>query len=435
VRAVDAHAPAAPADLIGLRLSTLFFWPFVAITLVLMLDPFNPGYEMGGVNLRLPRDLGPIKYLGLAFGWVAWMLSLAGQRYNNTRRPSQQRESPFLYSWPLMLCFGFILLGSLYARWVLDIQETFLPAALGMTAYFIGLAYALDVRDPATPVRGYFALLTLAAFYMVWQIADRWASGGQAFHEEIFLLVPLAVYGMLINERKWIGWLGLFGALGVTVLSYKNTSYMMAALTVGYLLVLGAQAFRRNYAGLQRVVLGYGIVLVLAVVLVALVGVFLYYQEQLPSGSASVRRQMYRLALERFAEGPLYGDAFASSSLLELWLYGGAVYDKHTALTHSDFMDMLAHGGVIGLLLFLGALYVPLRLAVPHLFRERDRRRRAALHGLTVVFLGGILVMMFNPILVNLPINALFWLTAGLLAGLGWRLRESPPTDPRRPPS
>lgn len=434
MRAVDAHG-SVPADLAGPRLSTLFFWPFVAITLVLMLDPLNPGYEIGGVNLRLPRDTGPIKYLGLAFGWLAWMLSLAGQRYNNDRRPLLQRESPFLYSWPVMLCFGFILAGSLYARVVLDIQETFLPAALGMSAYFIGLAYMIEVRDPVAPVRGYVALLALVMPYMVWHIVDRWVRGGHAFHEEIFLLVPLAVFGMMNSERKWIGWLGALGALAVTVLSHKNTSYMVAALTLGYLLVFGTIEFRRRYSGLKRVVLGYGATLVLIVVLIGLIGVFLHFQEQMPSGSPAVRRQTYRMMFELFLQSPLYGNAFATSSLLELWMYGGAVYDKYTALTHSDFMDILARGGIVGMLLFLGTLYVPLRLAWPHLFRERDRRRRAALHGLTAIFLGGILVMLFNPILVNLPINALFWLTAGLLTGLAWRLREPPPTDPRRPPS
>jgi len=429
---VNHHIQAA-----GLRMSTVFFWPFVAITLVLMLDPRNPGYEIGGVNLRLPRDLGPIKYLGLAFGWVAWMLSLAGQRYNNDHRPLPVRDSPFLRSWPLMACMAFILAGSLYARWVLDIQETFLPAALGMSAYFIGLAYMLEVRDPTGPVRGYVALITLAAFFMVWQIADRWVRGGQAFHEEIFLLVPLAVYGLLIGRpgRRWIGWLGLLGALIVTVLSHKNTSYMMAALTVGYLLVFGTVEFRRRYSGLKRVVLGYGATLVLIAVLIALLAVFLHYQDQMPSGSPAVRRQTYRMMFEHFLKNPLYGDAFAASSLLELWMYGGKVYGKYTALTHSDFVDVLARGGVVGILLFLGALYVPLRLALPHLFRERDRRRRAALHGLLAVFLGGILVMLFNPIMVNLPINAMFWLTAGLLAGLAWRLREPPPTTKTGSPS
>ncbi len=434
MRAVDAHAPAA-TGVAGPRLSTLCFWPFVAITLVLMLDPLNPGYQVPYGNLRLPRDLGPIKYLGLAFGWLAWMFSVAGLRFDD-RRPFLHRDSPFLRAWPVMLCIAYLLAGSLYARWVRDIQETFLPGALGMTAYFVGLAYTLEARDPTATVRGTVALLTLAAFYMVWQIGDRWVHGGHAFHEEIFLLVPLAVYGMLNSERRWIGWLGLFGALGVTVLSYKNTSYMVAALTVGYLLVLGAIEFRRRYRGLQSVVLGYGIGMFLVAGLLAVIAVYLSFEEQLPSGSPAVRRQTYRLALEKFAASPLYGSAFTDSSVMDLWRGGAFLFEGlYSALTHSDYLDVLAHGGIVGMLLFLGALYVPARLALPHLWRERDRRWRAALHGLMAVFLSGAVVMLFNPVLLNLPINTMFWLIAGMLAGLAWRRREPPSTDPGRPPS
>ncbi|GEM_PF-5117699 len=403
----------------ALHVSAFLFWVFMMTAMVLLLDPFNPGFDGPTGNTRLPLDHGPVKYVGVFLGWGALALGVLGMVMNQPRVWTQARAA-FARSWPITLCALFMLGGSLYARVVLGYKETFLQAPVGMTAYFIGLAYMFEVRDPLNVVRVYFSLLLAASAFMAWVIIDRWFHGGQAFHEEIFLLVPLAIYYFLINGRGWIGWMCVLGFACVAVLSYKNTSYLVLLQTLGYLgLLLTVEKVRRyGRDSLRKFITVYGVALLVIVSLLVLLFIFIDYQDRLPDGSVEVRSRVYATAWQRFLESPLYGTAFSGSIHVSFDLYpilGGNIVE-----THSDVLDALSHGGVIGFALFVFAYVTPFRLARVH-ERLTDVRLHAALHGLRAIALGGIMVMLFNPVIVGLPINTMFWLNAGLLAGLGMR--------------
>lgn len=414
----------------GPSISMGLFWLFLAVGLLLLLDPLNPGAHTEAGYLRLPRDIGPLKYTAFIFGLLGLGLSLAGLVLFDPVRWNRF-TSALKSSWPVIALCLLILGGSLYARFVAGIKESYLASGVGMLAFPIGLAMLAESRDPVKTVHGYFIALLLASFYMTYQIIVHRRIESQAFHEEIFLLVPLMVYWFLINEKNWSAWFWILAFSAVAIISYKNTSYLVLLLSIGYLFaVLIARKFE-HYRGdsLKRFVLGYGSTVswIIAVAILALI--IALYRQDMPSGNTGVRTYVYGIAWEKFLASPIYGTAFIDNSNIDFPQF--TVAGQNRVVNHSDWLDMLAHGGALGFFLFVAALLAPLRLSRLRT-RPPDPRLRAALHGLRVILLGGMVVMLFNPVMLNMPIGTIFWFNAGLLAGLGALHRKSPSSGIKR---
>ncbi len=411
----------------GPSVSMVLFWIFLAAAILLLLDPLNPGVATEAGYLRLPRDIGPLKYAALVFGAMGMGLSVVGLPLFD---PARWRHftSSLMLCWPVLLCGLFILAGSLYARFVLGIKETYLASGLAMTAFPIGLAMIAESRDPLKTVHAYFVVLLLASVYMAVEIVIQRRQGGQAFHEEIFLLIPLAVYWFLVNEKNWSAWFWVLGFAVVGLISHKNTSYLVLLLVLGYLCVLwiGKKFLRHRNDGLRRFVLGYGLMLALFAAAAALAFVLVHYQDRLPSGNTDVREYVYRAAWEKFLASPVYGTAFADNTNIDFPFF--PIMGQYRVINHSDWLDVLARGGALGFALFLGALFTPFWLSASRT-KPAEARLRACLHGLRAIGLSGMVVMLFNPVMLNMAVGTLFWLNAGLLAGLGWRQRAR-----RQPP-
>lgn len=411
----------------GLSVSMVLFWIFLTAAILLLLDPLNPGVDTEAGYLRLPRDIGPLKYAALAFGAMGLGLSVAGLPLFD---PGRWRyfTSSLKLSWPVLLCGLFILAGSLYARFVLGIKETYLASGLAMTAFPIGLAMIAESRDPLKTVHAYFVVLLLASVYMTVEIVLQRRQGGQAFHEEIFLLVPLAVYWFLVNEKNWSAWFWVLGFAAVAIVSYKNTSYLVLLLVLGYVfwLLIARKFLSYRGDGLRRFVFGYGLTLVLIAALAVSAFALVHYQERLPSGNTDVREYVYRMAWEKFLASPIYGTAFADNTNIDFPFF--PIMGQYQIINHSDWLDVLARGGALGFALFLGALFTPFWLSASRT-KPAETRLRACLHGLRAIGLSGMVVMLFNPVMLNMAVGTLFWLNAGLLAGLGWqqRARRQPP--------
>jgi hypothetical protein len=419
--ALESTAPTAKR-LQPPRVSSLFFWPFLLFTLLMILDPTNPGVDTPEGNLRLARDFGPLKYAAIVFGWIAMIFSMVGMSFSRAPE-STQFVSACARSWPIAAFAALLLAGSLIARLAFGTVETFLGAAVALSAYFIGLAYAFEAREPIRLVRTYFVFLLAMVPYMTWHIVDHSIHGGHAFHEDIFLVIPLAVYFYLATETRRGAWLWVLAFTVIAILSYKNTSFLVLLMVYAYLVVL---AFARTLGrergdSLRRVLTGYG--MVVFVVLGALIAlyVFIHFDLVLPSGSATVRMRVYGLAWERFLESPIYGTAFTDNTNMEFALF--PILGEYRVVMHSDVLDALAHGGAIGFALFAASYLTPLRLGrLRH--RPQDPQLRACLHGMRAIALGGIVVMIFNPLALNVQLSSVYWLNSGMLVALAWRYRE-----------
>lgn len=413
----------------GPSVSMALFWLFLVVALVIMLDPLNPGVFTEAGYLRLPRDIGPLKYTAFTFGLPGLGLAAAGLVLFNPTRWNRF-VTTLKSTWPVIALALLILGGSLYARFIAGIKESYLAAGIGMLAFPIGLAMLMESRDSVKTVHGYFIALLLSSFYMTYQIIVHRRIESQAFHEEIFLLVPLLVYWHLVNEKNWSAWLWIPAFSAVAFVSYKNTSYLVLLVSIGYLFAIRMARKFEQYRGdsLKRFVLGYGSAVAWIIVIAILALVVVLYREDMPSGNTGVRTYVYQAAWEKFLDSPLYGAAFTDNSNIDFPQF--TVTGQNRVVNHSDWLDVLSHGGLLGFLLFVGALWTPFRLSRMRTMPPHPRLR-SALHGLKAITLGGMVVMLFNPVLLNMPINTLFWFNAGLLVGLGqlYGKRHPPAAD------
>lgn len=383
------------------------------IAVLLYLDPFYTGYA----EFRVNRDVGPPKYLLLAAA-AAWLpialLALAAS-------PAPQRRQAWhagWQGWPLALLALYIVAGSLYARFGLGIQASFLQFGLAPIGYVVGVLSFAALRDPLPLMRFYFGLLWLALLYVVPTIVVKRLEQGQAFHTEVFLIMPLLVHaGLTLRGRTWRAAAGAL-LLGTALVLHKNLGYLSLACSALVLwTTLRARGPRRWRPAPQRL-LRQVVLLVLAGGAVAALAYLATHRERyVPSGNPEVRLEVYEKAYQRFLASPLVGDAFTGS--VHTRLDRRLVLDSPDVTTHSDWLDVLSHGGLVGLALLIAAIVPPLVRAVRTLRRAPAPTPLGdALWVLVTMTVCGTIVSMFVSLFISLPLAFLYWLHIGwLVAG------------------
>ncbi len=384
---------------------------FLLVDVYLLLDPFY----LGWYEFRVTRDLGPVKYAPLFVGLCACALGLARTMLTQGAIPRAIFAAMWT-GWPITLLATYMFVGSLYARFVLDIAQTFLPVALGMLGFPIAVILFSVTRKPSRLITGFFWTLLAASPYAMAWIARKRIAGGQAFHTEIFLIVPLATYFFCASKSRWFAWLVLISMVATGLATNKLTGYATLLLTLlCILLPVVAKALRRGRA-VERFTVAYALFLASLLLAAGVAFLYLNKQQYLPSGSPDVRSQTYSVAWHTFLASPGYGDAFAGQTIQ--WVVGLHVLGEPHVVTHSDLLDILSHGGIVGILLFLVGLYRVLFPGVRRAAAAASSIRRAQEHGLVAIVLCGIFVAAFNAPFLSPQIATLFWFAVGLLAAL-----------------
>jgi O-antigen ligase len=371
---------------------------------------------------------GPAKALVLVAVYGSLFLHLVGRLYADPLRFRRVTADIVRAWWPIMLLSLAIVLGSLYARLIGDIRETFLAVGLGMS--FLPL-FALAAQTSASPFGFIRRLLlvylgTVAAMLVV-LLADL-----HTFHEEIFLAVPLGFY-LLADPRPkvWRIALGL-GLIGATLVSFKNTTFL---LVLACLFAFGLMKFMR---GLQhdnriaRLLFAFlGSIFAMATI-AAVVVAWLYVRDHLPSGNTEYRLETYRIAWERFLESPVWGTGFTDSAVIFFRLYRVGVATNDLP-THSDILDLLAHGGLLALALWLMTIAKLVRMtwiamrqlsAVRHVRFERVWRM---IWVFGLVQICAVITYAFNPPLLSPNHGLWIWGSLGLMWVLFRRLEQELP--------
>jgi O-antigen ligase len=146
-----------------------------------------------------------------------------------------------------------------------------------------------------------------------------------------------------------------------------------------------------------------------------------------PTGNTEFRMHTYEAAWQRFLDSPLWGSGFAREATEKFGLFDTGIAGN-VLPTHSDVLDLLANGGILGFSLYLAGLAMIAALAWRRLLRpalgERPQARYG--HALALLVLAALLTSCFNPILLQPPMAALAWANLGMLLGLALR---APPGD------
>ncbi|MDA8107279.1 MAG: hypothetical protein M0015_01450 [Betaproteobacteria bacterium] len=371
-----------------------------------------------------------LKHLALALALGFALLTAVGRRLRAPLGAPSAGSGVLRVAWPLLVLAALIMGGSLYERGMFGVRDTFLDVGLYMLTLFVAADMVCRSDAPLALVRACFAVLLPAALVMGVLLVANFGVR-QVYHEQIFLVIPLAVLCLAPARRSALCWLGGLFFLAMAWFSQKYTSYLVGALTAAYL--LGVVALPRSAArpGLERLTAAYWTALLALAAAGLVVLAMLAHRADLPTGNPGYRLHTYAQAWERFTGSPLFGTLFAAEAVHKFTLYSIGIA-RNRLPTHSDVLDLLANGGVLGVSLWALGLARIARVSARELLAPRFLGRPEAPYGhaLAMISIAGILTYAFNPILLQPPKAFLLWASLGLLLGLALAQRERGPGRP-----
>lgn len=398
-------------ELRGLVMTDYGFLFALGLALFLAVDPFD--WYLGRIALT--------KHLPLIFALSALLFCMVGARIFPRGLTYSKTLPPF---WPLIALSIIIVIGSLYVRFALEIRETFLIVGLYIWAAPMSAAMLLRSTAPERLLRTYFIMLLLAGFVVFGGLAANYGVR-QVYHELEYLFPPLAVYAAFALRRGWPRLLAIMFFLTTAVMFKKNTGYLTGLLVLAYLVVFIYWPAWKRYDPLRRMTRVY--LLIVVVLALAMLAAFLYmYRETyLPTGNLEFRLNTYQRAWERFLESPAWGTFFTAPGSEKFTGFDTGV--SHNVLpTHSDILDILANGGVLGVALWLWGMARVARRALRSVMKLEYGEHPLAPYGHTLacMSLAGILTYAFNPILLQPAKSMLLWANLGFLVGISLLLSE-----------
>jgi hypothetical protein len=356
------------------------------------------------------------KHLPMIFGAMSLLMTLCTAGLEPRQTNLKRGAGLASLAVPILLLAAWIIGGSLYARFVDKIHNTFLTVGIYMLA-----APGMALYVVCTPVRWrivglYMRWLSWAAAFMIVVMLAEHVSTGGYYHELEYLVVPMGVYHALrpgsAPRRTALAAIYLFGGL----VFLKLTGFIALGVAVVYLWVVDWR-FRFAQSERFRRWATRGIVFISLMGIVATAVIVHHHGRIGPDGNLGYRLVTYSNALHHFLSSPLYGVSFDTSSTK---LFTGFEVDvSHGHLpTHSDLLDLAANGGSIAIALLIWGYARILAYAKKTIFSLRvNDDRSAAAHALACMALTGVVVYAFNPILLEPDRALLLWASTGILLG------------------
>jgi len=353
-------------------------------------------------------------HLPLALLGPLLMLHLCGSSFN---RDTPKWSNIVSACWPLLALGLFALAGSSFAKWELNITETYL--AFGIYLLLIPFYIALGA-DSCRARSWAYALMTIGLLISLAALAGELArrSSGVQLHEIQYIVIG-GFFAIYYASRNLLIKLLMFALIvAVAILNEKLTGYLVGIFAILHiLLTAGWRRLPANWRGLY----GIAALMFVAVTASTIAIIYVEFREYLPSGNPQVRFQQYGAALQQFAQSPLWGHAYLQGS--------GEVYTEGSLRlnipTHSDILDLLKHGGLIAFgLFFLGywKLFKLIHQAVK--LTRADQLLQAYFLSVRFFQVMALLTFTFNPLLLKGPFLIVIWANLGIAAGIALNIRS-----------
>lgn len=336
-------------------------------------------------------------------------LHLVGMGLN---RASLSADAVLQSTWPLVALGLFAFVGSALARWQFDVVDTYLTFA----AYLLLLPlYAWSVPASLQGIRSW-----VRALIAVWIVSSIAALAGEAarigytetLHEIEYLVVSGFFIMFYVARSTALRLLSMMLLIAAAVLNQKLTGYIVALLAVIHMLVdAGWQRLLPQWRGAYAVA-----ALVVSVAVVSVLTLLYFeFRQYLPSGNVQVRMAQYAAAWNQFQASPIWGNAYLSGS--------GEVYTEYLRAlsipTHSDLLDMLKHGGLIGFSLFVwGYAKIFLLVTRARAATQGDHLLHAYFTGVRFFQATALVTFAINPLLLRGPFLIVIWCNLGLATGI-----------------
>lgn len=362
------------------------------------------------------------KHFHLILIFPFFVLTWFGARLNTARATFVPLTA---ICWPLLLLAAWIVGGALYARFHHKIVETFLIMGAYMFVAVGAARFIADHRDPVRILNAYLGLL-LAAIV----IGACWQAGyvrtWSKFHEMEHLTVPLAVF-LFVRAKSAAGRaLAVVAMLGLMLLVIKNTSFLVTAIALFYLWWCFVRPRLKQTHALGRMLHFYGLTMLVVLVAVGYAALKLLTRNALPDGNPKYRLFTYERTWADFVDSPIWGKSFSGAGAEQFGLF--QVGSSTQILpSHSDLLDILGQGGLIGMALFIFAIW---RIARYVYVNYRNRRQgflsstmEAHFHWVAVSCVAAVPVVAFNPIMLQPGKAFLLWMNLGIVLGIAMRCR------------
>lgn len=407
----------AAQKLPALAMSDYWFLAGLLLALFYVTDPFMLRLDKIGLSKHLP--------LMICLGGAV-LANLGHWLFRPINRAPIPHWRVLRTGLPLLLLGLWVVLGSLYARKILNINNTFITVGLYMLFTLLAARVVMLSPARASIVRVYLLAAAWFGAFMTLRMAASLDGYSFSYHELEALVIPLAVYFALrpSGNRHWRALLTLF-FLASGLVFLKNTGFLVLALTLLYIWTAEWRFRFRESATFRS-----WTVLWLLLLLVAGAGAagYLVHQggELMPSGNPQYRMHTYEMAWSKFVDSPLWGTSFAAQATEKFTAYT-ITAARGMLATHSDILDLAAQGGVIALLLWLWGYWRIIAFSLRHALRGARPRDdlRAAAHALACMSLTSIAVYAFNPILLQPAKALLLWSQLGMLLGLALSLANT----------
>lgn len=326
---------------------------------------------------------------------------------------------------PLLLLAIYALVGSAVAKWELKERETFLT--FGVYTALLPL-YAASVPTLLQRLRYWvLGIITIWVFFSFASLVGETAriSTRGTLHEIEYLVVSGFFVLYYSARSKAIKLLALVLLLAAAVLNQKLTGYIIAAMAVIHIVV--AAGWRRLLPQ-WRAAYGVGAVVFTAALVAALVLLYFEFRHLLPSGNVDVRMKQYEAAMRQFLESPIWGSAYTAGS--------GEAYREYVRVlnipTHSDVIDILKHGGLIGFALFCWGYWKVFALINRAVSATRDDSLlNAYFVGARFFAVTALVTFSLNPLLLKGPFLIVIWGNLGLAVGMALTVARSAQSDAR----
>ncbi|MDO8300771.1 O-antigen ligase family protein [Lacisediminimonas sp.] len=408
---LTAAHPALPHRGSALVMTDYGFLLALALALWIAVDPLEADLE---------RRLA-IKHLPMLLLLPFLLLSLVGAKVFHWQ---EQRPSMRQALLPLLLLAGFIIGGGVFARFASGIQNSFLVAGVYMLAAPAAAALLIRSGKPVSLLNtfawlvGAMAVVVFAGLVVNYNVR-------QVYHELEFLFPPLAVLIGFAVPRGWKRWAGMAFFILMALAYKKNTGYLVGLLVIAYLLAFEAWPRWSQGDTLKKLSKAQWTLIAAAALAGLVIFLLANRAEYLPSGNPQFRLFTYERAWARFLASPLWGTGFAAPAAEKFTVFDTGVSDN-VLPTHSDVLDIFAHGGLLGVMLWLWMLLRLARLAWLHALHPRHRQHPLApyAHWLACMSIAGVLVYAFNPIILQPAKSLLLWGSLGLLGAIAACMRS-----------
>ncbi len=362
-----------------------------------------------GLALALARPIlgwvpesGALKHLALMGFILSLSVHAIGMAAANDRRIYTRGMGRAL--WPFLLLGLFATVGSLYARIALSQEDTFLTLGLYLLALPLFFLWGRDERNGTAvvkPLMVVWLLISLGA--IVGSVVQR--ERENPLHESEFLVLPIFLYWYLVSRTRIGRAASVVMLIVASVLTGKITGYVIGLCAL--LTVVGMYVWQNTSTRHRSLILALSAIGILAAA-GASVGAYFHFRDHMPSGNARVRLHQYRIVYQEFLDSPIWGAAYAGPS-------GVTFVEAGVPLnipTHSDVLDVLREGGVLGCCLWLTGVIRSVKTLATRMARNREAQAYLAV--MLFSLLATVFSYGFNPLLLKPPQAFVIWGMLGI---------------------